>query len=211
MTMEQQQVEQAEKILGELQDRREELIGRAAKLDTERRALSYAAATGDAAALKKMRGLNDAVVVNNTERETLDVALAEAADRLQVARQQVSRAIDREQAHKLKAAAARLVELGAILDDCWTDIISTSSELRDLVNIIHGLGSPGPNHDQVRVLGANAVKAGLMNTLWAREFEHIAPHQRCTFASLVNSWSQMIENNVAARLGEQPQTSEAAA
>jgi hypothetical protein len=54
------------------------------------------------------------------------------------------------------------------------------------------------------------MKTGLMGcSLWAREFEHLAPNQRHSFGSLTAGWSQMLTQNVEARLGT-PQQQEVA-
>ena len=55
----------------------------------------------------------------------------------------------------------------------------------------------------MRVLGTLAVKSFVMQIPWtAKEWEHLPPGQRKTFKSLVEGWRDMIENNIAARLGE---------
>jgi hypothetical protein len=206
MGIEQQQVEQAEKTLADLMDQKDELVARAKKLTTDRANLAYSAHTGDKGAADKLRKANDATITFNIELEGIDAAIVEATKRLDIAHRAEAASIDRAQAQQLKQAAAKMVQLGELLDDCWTDMIGAANELRDLVNTIHGLNSSTPNHDQVRVLGVLCMKTGLMQTLWAKEFEHIAPNQRRSFSQTTGSWAATIEQSIAARLPEQPKT-----
>jgi hypothetical protein len=197
-------VETATKIVCQLEERLETLLGRTVILHKERAAISYAALTShDKAAKLKLDAINTEVLQHSNDVSSVESALAEARTRLATAQRNEALAADRTNAEQLKLAAARLVELGAIIDDCFADITSASAELRELVNKIHGLGSPSPNHDQVRVLGALAMKTALMGTMWAKEFEHLAPSQRRT--SIVNGWNEMLTGNIATRLGEAKQ------
>lgn len=196
------EVEVATKTLNDLMDQRDQLIGRSARLVADRQAVAYVAHTGDKGAKERLRKINDETVLHNAELEGIDAAIVEANARLAATKQAEASAADRVNAQQLKQAAARLVELGAIIDDCFADIISASTELREVINKIHGLGSNAPTHDQVRVLGALAMKTALMGTPWAKEFEHLAPGSRRSFAATCNGWSEMLAGNIAARLGE---------
>jgi hypothetical protein len=71
------------------------------------------------------------------------------------------------------------------------------------LNEIHALGQGSPNSSQWLTFGAMAMNSALMQTPWAREFRHLAPRERRTFADLDSGWAAGAERNIAARLGEQ--------
>jgi hypothetical protein len=70
--------DQATKVLNSLLDQREQLLGRVAKLASDRQACAYSAHTGDKQARDKLRKLNDDAVLANAEIEGIDSAIAEA-------------------------------------------------------------------------------------------------------------------------------------
>jgi hypothetical protein len=69
----------------------------------------------------------------------------------------------------------------------------------------HSLGCPAPSFEQLRVLGAIAVKTALMSIPcgWSKEFEMVPPNQRRTFKSLVSGWAAQIDSNIAQRLSDE--------
>ena len=197
--------------LNDLLDQREQLIARSSKLASDRQAIAYAAHTGDKGAKERLRKINDETVLHNVELESVDAAIAEATKRLEAARRDEAVAADREQAEQLRARMMRLVELAAIVDDAFADVISASVEMKSLASELHTLGCNSPSHDQLRVISTIVAKSYMMQIPFcAREWEFIAPNQRRTMAVAAAGWQAQIENNIAQRLGEQPQTTEAA-
>jgi hypothetical protein len=206
-------VETATKTLNDLLDQRDQLIGHSAKLVTDRQAIAYAAhAGGDKGAKERLRKINDETVLHNAELESIDAAIIEANARLVIAQADEAQQADRANAEQLRIKASRLSELASIADDCFQDLIGATNEMHSLLNEIHALGCPAPSHEQLRVFSVVAVKTHIMNIPGcAREFDHLAPNQRKTFENIVTGWRDMIEGNIAARLGEQPKAEEVAA
>jgi hypothetical protein len=203
--------EQATKTLNELQDTREQLVARAAKLASERQKLSYSAHTGDKASKEKLRRINDESVLFNTELESIDAAIAEATSRLSAAQHHEAIAADRAQAELLKQHLAKFIELGMIVDDCFADLLSASTEMKETLLKMHQAGCPRPTYDSFRVNALNALKACVMQIPWAeREWEFLPPHLRKSFAKLVAEWAVPIEHNISARLGAQTKEEKAA-
>jgi hypothetical protein len=198
------EVEKATKTLNALLDTRDQLIGRAAKLSADRQAVAYAAHTGDKAAKERLRKINDETVLHNAEIESVDAAIAEANARLAAAKDAEAQVADRANAEQLRIKASRLVELALIVDDAFADVISASTEMKEVLSEMHNLGCASPSHDQLRVMAVLVAKSAVMQIPFcAREWEYLAPNQRKTFKSIVSGWHAQVASNIAARLGEQ--------
>jgi hypothetical protein len=202
---EQQQVEVATKILNELLDRRDEIVARSDRLAFDRRNLAYAAHAvgGDKSAQEKLRKVNDESITCNVALESLDAAIAEANERLTAARKLEAEAQDREQATQLRKLAERLTEICGVLDSCFEDFNSASTELKAIIDCVHQLGCSGPTAQSVAVNGKLAFQAALMTTIfYSKELPFLSPSERKTFSALATSWAGMIEQNAQGRLGE---------
>lgn len=81
------EIEQAEKIVNELEDKRECLHARTRTLTEQRKQLAYAANTGDKAARTKLNAINSEVAHHNHEIENVEFALTEARARLDKAKE----------------------------------------------------------------------------------------------------------------------------
>jgi hypothetical protein len=218
---EQQQAEAAARVLNELLDRREALIAVAARYDVERRAIAFAACTGDAAAVTKLKDLNDATVLNHCERETVEVAVQEASDRLQAARQQVSQAAEREKAYELREKLKQFVEQGEQVDDALWDLLQSLTTMIRLLNEMRQLGhQSAPTAEQFRICTVMSIKSMLQELpqVWTRDFEfqRLSPSQKKKFGDLIPGWQAQVEKTIAAKLGEDapennPRTPEVAA
>jgi hypothetical protein len=65
---------------------------------------------------------------------------------------------------------------------------------------MYDLGAPSPSHEQLSVLGTQALFTALEQTDWSKQFRRLAPNQRRTFASLVRGWHDQIMPSIARRL-----------
>jgi chromosome segregation ATPase len=197
-------VEHCEKIAADLQDQRDALIGRIKTLGTQREAVSYAAYTGNKDAKAKLDKINIEASTIGHEIVSIEAAIAEAEKRLNTAKAAEAQAADRTNALKLRDKLAKFRELGAVLDDCFTDFKSAGFEQKQVLDDIHNLGQPTPSAQQYRVLCEVALKTAVQGTpFWSQDFPAMAPNQRKTFKSIGDAWCEVIEANIAARLGEQ--------
>ena len=99
----------------------------------------------------------------------------------------------------------KFLELGLIVDDAFADVVSASNEMREVLDKMRALGVTSPTHQQFNVLGLIATKTAVMSVPWSgggREWEFLAPNQRKSFKTCTIGWSEMIERQVADRLGE---------
>jgi DNA repair exonuclease SbcCD ATPase subunit len=196
------EIEKAEKTLADLQTKRDNWVKRGTELADERSSVAFAAHTGsDKSARNKLDKLNSEIATHASELASLDSAIAEATQRLAKAKRESAIAQDRAQAQELRDTIKKLAELAAEIDAALADAAAHIGNLQGLLNRIHSLGCASPSHDQLRVLAGAAVKTFLMTLPFQREFEHLAPSARRTFEQIVKSWQTMLEQNIAARLG----------
>jgi hypothetical protein len=187
------EIENAEKTVRDLEDKRQHLIQNANELADERQRVSFAAHTGDGKARARLDKINSEVATQASE----------ANARLEAARRNAAAAADREAALQLREKLKRFVELGLIVDDAFADAVSASTEMNDLLPELTALGATSPNANQLRVLGLIATKTAVMQIPWAaREWDFLAPNQRKSFRTIVEGWAATIESNIAIRLGE---------
>jgi hypothetical protein len=203
-------IEQAEKIVRDLEEEKESLLGRTTILQKQREQISYSARTGDKSARAKLNALNVEISTNASESEIVDAALREAITRSGAARQAAQQAeaiaANNERERKIRELQTALVERLEIANDACEDIVSATTEAKILFNELHKLGIKTPTDDQLRINSVLAIKT-LLNALpWAREFqfEHppsvLAPDQRKYFKALAESWGAAINRQIADRL-----------
>jgi hypothetical protein len=200
------EVAKAEATITTLEDKRKHLNQRAVELADERNKIAFGAhVEGDAKARKRLDAINIELATMASEQSSVDAALAEANNRLAIAKQAEASTADRTNAEVLRAKLARFVELGLIVDDAVWDVATSIKEMVALLTDIHALGQPAPTSEQFRVNGTMALKSMLQELpqLWVKDFDFalLAPNQKKQFKTLVEGWQAMIENNINARLG----------
>ena len=197
-------VAEAEASIKSLEDKRQHLIQQAVELASERDRVAFDAHSGnDPKARKRLDAINIATATHTSEMSSIESAINVANARLVAARADESRAADRAQALQLREKLKRFSELGSIIDDCFADMNSAAAEMKDTLVQMHQLGATAPSHDQMRVLGALALKTALMGTPWSKEgFEYLAPNQRRSFRDLVSGWERMLTPHIDARIGD---------
>lgn len=192
-------------VIKGLEDKQKLLVQKTIELTEERNKIAFGAhVENDPKSRKRLDAINLELATMASEQSSVDAALVEANNRLAIAQRDEALKADRANAEALRAKLNRFVELGLMLDDCVSDFVGAANEMNTVLNDIHALGCPSPNAAQMRVLGTIAVKSFVMQIPWtAKEWEHLPPNQRKTFANLVTGWRAMIEGNIASRLDEQ--------
>jgi hypothetical protein len=198
-------IEKAEKVLRELEEKRECIVHREKTLDKKRQALSYAAETGDKKARNELDAANSESLSNGNDIKSVEAALTVARQHLSDAKAAELQAADRANALQIRELNKRFLELGLIVDDAFADVISASVEMREVLDRMRALGISAPTHQQFNVMGLIACKTAVMSVPWSsggREWEFLAPNQRKSFKSIASGWYEMIERQIAQRLGE---------
>src|SRR5262249_34843758 len=75
----------------------------------------------------------------------------------------------------------------------------------EIVAKINALGFNHPSAQHLQSLGERAIRSMLVQSIFARSFEHIAPRERQNFNEFVGRWAESLEREIAARLGETKQ------
>jgi hypothetical protein len=201
-------MEQAQKVVTDLEDELESLQGRAAVLTKAREQLSYSARTGDKTAREKLGKTTAEATTIATEIEIVISALVEARKRLGTAEQLEAKAQDEAKALQLQEVAAVFVENLEKMDDACATIAECSTQNKILLSEIHRLGCMVPGHDIVRISTTYALKTMLMQTpVHPEEFSHppffLAPGERKSFRALARSWDDNISRQIEHRLPKQ--------
>jgi outer membrane murein-binding lipoprotein Lpp len=203
-------IEQAQKIVADLEDELEALNGRSKILQKQKQELSYSARTGDKGAKAKLDKISVDVVTLTNDIEITESALREAKSRCGAAEQVAARAADHEKATQL---AAQIAALNAKLqeeldnaDDAFSDAIGSVLSARAVLMEMHTLGVITSPTDQLfRINSVAAIKTAIQKLPqpWINDFEfmRLAPSQKKEFKSLGQGWCDQIANQTAARLG----------
>jgi hypothetical protein len=195
-----------EATIASLEDKRRQLVERRIVLDYERQQASYAAHTGDKAARAKLDKLKAEHATFGSEFASIESAIVEAKQRLDATKAAEAQAASKANALALREKLVKLKEVGQQIDDAIWDIGSSVNEMKTLLDEIHSLGAANPTHEQFRVSGSIALRT-MMQTLprmWVKEFDFdlLQPYQKKNFKDVVNSWHDMIERQIAQRLGK---------
>jgi chromosome segregation ATPase len=197
-------VEQAEKVVRDLEAKRQRLAEAQVRREEERRVIAYDAhADGNTKARARLDKLNAEAATHLNELASVEDAIQTAQAKLAAAQRDEAAAADREAAVELREEVQKFVALGQNLDQLFELLAVRGAELKETLTRIHSLGSQFPTYSQLEVLGSLSLRTAIMRTAWARCVEMVPPTQRRSFAALVNEWAANIENNaIAPRLGE---------
>jgi hypothetical protein len=191
-TLPPQSVAEAEIVLRKLEVKREELLASRAELEVAKKSAAYDSFTdsgGDHLA-SVVRSLRSA----DADIESLDLALAEARNRVMVAQAFERQAAAEANATKILELTRKLREAGQRMDDACKVIGQTGKELSGLLLELHGLGVRSPTMEQWLVHGGCALATAVAGTPWSRNYRSVPPLERKQFGSLVSSWATAIES-----------------
>jgi hypothetical protein len=195
------EIEKAERVVAELEDKRRHLVQQATELDAERQKISYAAFTGDQKARQRLDRINTETATHNSEMASLSAAIHEANTRVAAAHRNAAIAADKAQATELAEVLETFVECGRDIDAALAIIVEKSQLMEKTLFRMNQLGSASPNSRQLESIGSRALITALMETPWRREFQHLPPGERRSFNEMVDAWYPMVEANIAQRLG----------
>jgi len=198
MSKKQQSVAEAEKIVADLEGRRDALIERDAALAEERSELAFAALSrDDGKARTRLDTINRTASEFASELAAHDSALETARKRLEVARQHEARQVSRDRAMQLHEKVSEFVATANDLDAALAEVASLSHRIEELRREMQLLGATIPTPSQLESLGGRCLATVIGSSPWVRLFElpPVPPNERRTFASLINGWADQIERN----------------
>lgn len=194
-------VTDAQKILEQLEARKAELIAARASDETDMAAVSYEAHTGDQKSAAKLETLQERAIKRDVEAKNLDSAIAEAKRRVAAARDAERQAGEARVASELAELAQMMREAGAKCDKALKLLAEGSDELRKIVQAINARGRGNPSASQLQALGSRAILGMIINSPYAKDFQHISPAERKNFATFTEAWASMVERAVNQKLG----------
>jgi hypothetical protein len=201
-----EQVAEAERVISELETKRQVLAEKSTEISEERKRLAYGAhAAFDAEASARLSDLRSAAIDAEQQLTELDAALSTARGKLEAARLAEAKAADREEALALRRATRQFVEAGRRVDHALALLAADGHALVDAHRQLARHGCQFPSSQQLESLGLICLRSAIMSTPWARTVDTVPPGQRArTFRMLTEGWAANIEaNNIKPRLGEQ--------
>jgi hypothetical protein len=202
--------EHAEKVLNELQAKRDAVTASSQNDEAEMGDVAYAAHTGDQKAAAKLETLRERALRRDLEVRNLDSAIEEAKRRVAAAQEAECRAEERRVALEVRSLIGSLRDAGKVCDEALQTFAAASDAMREIVAKINALGFNHPTAMQLQSLGERAVRTMLVQSAFARAFEHIAPRERQNFNHFTSRWCVSLEREIAQRLGEHKQKEDAA-
>jgi hypothetical protein len=209
-------VESAERVLADLQAKRDQSVADGHKLGEERARIAFQAHTGDKGARRRLDEVNLEIARLESDRSGLDSAIAEANSRVQQAQAAEASAADRQRAKQAQTVAAqigaRLKRAHASLSNGFDELAAAERELSEL----HALGVTHPNHAAFRVNAVLALKT-LLRRLpagWRRDFAdriELGHSERLTLLTFWNAVQTSIDRQTASRIGNEAKAKEPAA
>jgi hypothetical protein len=202
-------IEQAAKVIRDLEDELEALTSRKALLDEKRQKIAYAARTGDKKAKSELTSNNAETISLINDVEIITDALVEARKRLGDAEQLAALQADQAKAVRIKELQAAFIERLEIMHKACEDFALAAKDNKVLLSEMHRLGVTAPSHDIVRIQSVTAIKTMLNALPWHKEFQFelppsvIAPGDRTYFKNLAHHWGLAIENQIRDRLPKQ--------
>jgi hypothetical protein len=198
------EIEMAQQVIDDLTRKHRELADKAEEMAAQRRELSYAAHTGDAAAMKKLTLLTRDTATLALERENIASALVEANKRLNEAQAAEALEQEREQAKRRRDAAKRLKAAALKADTAAAQWVAAVREMRAAVDEIHLTRSTFPTDQQFTVVGQTATNTVLMAMPFRPEV-HVPPQDRHSYRHIADNWAGVLEREIKIVLGEAKQ------
>ena len=161
-----------------------------AGLDDERKAIAFAAHTGDAAAEKTLTALNKKRQAAADDVAMIEVAHHEAAKRLADIELEIANAeelaILLEQTTRATEIASGITGRAARIDTALASVVAEVSAWRDEIVELNGLGVTYPNASHLASYGTRALAAAIQFSILKDAVEFQAPHERRKFAEIAD-------------------------
>jgi hypothetical protein len=198
-----QAVAAAEAILRDLEAKRDKLLAFGRELAEARRAHAHQAhAVHDPDAQRELTDVAATIAMNDSMLASIHEAISEAQAKLAIASAYEAEVADRAKAQAILEILGAFKEAGHELDDALRTVGEMGKVLGNLLSQLHAVGVHSPSHQQLDVLGGQALLTGIMATPWAKRYPLLPPDQRRSFRVLVDGWAAMIEQRIRIQFGE---------
>jgi small-conductance mechanosensitive channel len=200
------EIEKCELTLKNLENIRTHLLQDQTELADERGRVALGAHTGDKKSRSRLDEINIAAAKFASEFTSIEAAIKEANARLAAAQAAEASSADKAKAEQIAALNAQLREQLHDAEDAGADFISSVLTARSILQQMHALGVTSPTDQMFKINSIIAIKTVIQNLPqnWISDFEfqRLAPSQKKEFKQLAEAWGLTIENQIAARLGE---------
>lgn len=191
-------VADAQKIVNQLVAKQAALAKARQNDESEMAAVSYEAHTGGCTEAK-LETLQGRVIKREVEAKSLDSAILEARRRVAEAQNSEREAEQRKIAEEIIELAGVLRKLGANAEHGLKFMIENSNAIGECIAELQQRGLGNPSAQQLQSLGSRAILGAIVDSPFAKSFEHIAPRERQSFAQFTASWAAAIERAVGAK------------
>jgi chromosome segregation ATPase len=194
-------LENATKILNDLEAKAAELAETRASDERELEAISFEAhGAGDQKALARLETIKARAVKRELDAKSLDAAVAEAKRRVAEAKADEAKAEQHRVALEIQRLKKELREAGKLADEGLAMFLDATNVMQHIVSRFSTLGLGNPSAIQFVSLGERATRTVLMETAFKRAFEVLPPGQRQSFASFTAEWAVMLDKATATKL-----------
>lgn|SRR5262245_49731332 len=194
-------IENATKVLNDLEAKADALVQARADDAAEMAALAYAAHTGDQRAEERLETLQGRAIKLDLEARNLDIAIMEARKRVAAAQNDERNAEEMKVAEELLELSQIMREAGAKADKGLKMLAEGLNDLRKIIIATQQRGLNNPSAQQLQSLGRRAVLGAMIDTPLAKEFEHISPADQKNLAAFTAAWADAIEKIANTKLG----------
>jgi|SRR5262249_5315446 len=205
------ELENATQILHALESKQTALAEARAHDEATMAACSYEAHTGDQRAAAKLETLQGRAIKRDVEARNLASAIEEARRRVAAAQNAERNAEEMEAAEELLELATIMRDVGAKADKALKAFIEAANDIKKVIVATNQRGLANPSATQLQALGRRAILGQIVDSPFAKEFEHIAPRERQNFAAFTGSWASAIERFASQQLNIKGDGEESAA
>lgn len=202
-------VADAQKVLSGLETKLADNRSWQLEIETASKSVSFDAHTAGGEARERLDSLNAQRVAAEQEARSIEIAVSEAKQRLQLA---IAAETDSEEIAKAKRALAlcsAFAARGEALDQSLTKFLDDFRDLSADFNALSGLGYAPGSWPLVAVNMRNAMIARLMFT--DLQIEHLPPNRRHSFEEVINGWASSICTRAQSRLDRDAKKTDKAA
>src|SRR5262249_15216415 len=167
-----------------------------------RAAVSYEAHTGCQKSAAKLETLQARAIKRDLEARNLASAIEEAKRRVAKAQEAEASAEEAKIAEELLEISQVMRVEGEKADHALKAFVAATTNVHKVIVALQQRGAGSPNGAQLLALGRRAILGALVDSPFAKEFEHIAPRERQSFANFTASWAHAVERAAEWKLNQ---------
>jgi hypothetical protein len=193
----------AEAVIADLEKQRQILLDERAADDVDMSHVAYAAhARHEPEANRQLDEIVERCIRHDQRLREVDAALVTAKSVLQEAQAVKARKAEHTKADEMRAVLKDMRAAGEACDVAVSLLVEAGNRLSSSLDAVHAAGFSHPHHQQLLSMAERATISALMKLPWKRAFPVLPPGQQTSFARFISEWERMLQNAIAAKLGE---------